>query len=221
MVRLKNRQMSIPYGYKFRVAQTKWQSKPGTFSSVVAQVQAHLRGNPAVMHALKWRDDQEFVELLVDAYNAQVCAKMGWKDYIIGSDDPKPQPRSSQWWARGSAVAAGVATLNDWLGAGGKPVVPELALARARVCVTCPKNEPGDWLSFFTQPAADLIKKQLARKNEMQIGTPLDDKLFVCSGCYCPLPLKVQCPIEHIKERMPASVKADLVPECWVLKEIQ
>lgn len=220
MVRLKNRQIQIPYGYKFRVTQTKWQSKPGSFSGVVAQVQAHLQANPAVVKALKWRTDQEFVELLVDSYNAQVCQKMGWNDYFIGAADPKPQPRSNQWWARGSAVAAGAATLNDWLGAGGKPVAADLAIARAQVCAKCPKNEPGDWLSFFTQPAADFIKRQLAKKNEMQIKTPLDDQLHVCTGCYCPLQLKVQCPIEHIKARMPEAVKADLAPECWVLKEI-
>lgn len=222
MVRLKNRQLSIPFGYKFRVTQTKWSSQPGSFFSVVGQVQRHLQANPGVVQALKWRTDQAFVESLVDSYNAQVCAKMGWKEYIIGSDElPKTQPRGSQWWAQGRAVAAGAATINDWLGAGGKPVAPELALARARVCVKCPKNQPGDWLSYFTIPAADLIRKQLARKAEMNISTPLDDQLHVCVACYCPLPLKVHCPIEHIRDRMPTAVKGELAPECWVLSEIK
>lgn len=221
MVRIKNRQMSIPNGYRFRVPQTKWQSKPGSFSEIVAQVQRHLRGNPGVMKSLGWRDDQAFVEQLVDSYNAQICAKMGWKDYIVGGDDlPKTLPRS-QWWAPGRAVAAGAATINDWLGAGGKPVAAPLALARAQVCVKCPKNQPGDLLSFFTQPAADLIKKMMARKQEMQLSTPLDEQLNVCSACYCPLRLKVWCPIEHIKARMPEAVKVELAPECWVLSEIK
>lgn len=223
MVRLKNRQMSIPFGYKFRVAQTKWSSQPGSFSSVVGQVQRHLSANPAVVAAMKWDTGQAFVEELVDAYNAAVCAKMGWKEYIVGEglNLPKTLPLGNPWWAPVRAVAAGAATLNDWLGAGGKPVAAELAGSRAGVCVQCAKNQPGDLLSFFTQPAADLIKKMLARKQELNVSTPLDDRLNVCAACYCPLKLKVWCPLEHIKARMPDAVKAELAPGCWVLKEIQ
>lgn len=145
---------------------------------------------------------------------------MGWKDYIIGDDVPKTSPRSNQWWAPSRAVAAGAATLSDWLGSGGKPVPQELANGRAETCAGCPKNMPGDWTSFFTLPAADLIRRQLAKRTELSVSTPLDDRINVCSACYCPLKLKVHCPIEHIQARMPDAVKNELAPDCWVLREI-
>lgn len=190
---------------------------------MVAQLQNHLAGNPGVVKQLKWSTELAFVEQLVDSFNAQVCAKMGWTDYILTDGlDPKSQPRSNNpWWAPALAVAAGAATLKDWFGAGGKPVAKEAAEARAAVCAGCPKNAPGEWSSFFTVPAADFIRKMMNQKRDMALSTSQDDSLNVCSACYCPLKLKVWTPIEHIKERMPEVVRNDLAPECWVLKEIK
>lgn len=236
MIRLKNRQMQIPFGFKYYLPQTKWKAHEGTFDSIVTQLQQHLAGNPLVASQIKVDPKNvEQVRVLVDFYNAKLCEANKWTDYYLndtGQTPPKGVPpsatpalRSPGWSAQG-AVAAGANTLRDWFGAGGKPVAVELARSRAERCAQCPKNDvnsgegyAGDWTRYFTKPAADFLKKQFEKRAEMKLATEFDDKIDVCQACLCPLKLKVWCPMEHIKARMPEAVKAELDTECWVLKE--
>lgn len=228
---LKDRQKQIPNGIFFYIAASRWRSQPGSFNNVVQQVQNHLRGNPLIVKKYGWSTDQAFVERLVDNFNATICQKMGWRDYYYedgGGPPPKTVPPSNPQWNAARVVAAGVNTLRDWLGAGLKPVPQEQATARAKVCVSCPKNDmntpatyAGDWTKYFTKPASEFITREFEQRAKLGAATEYDDRIDVCMACLCPLRLKVHCPIQHIKDRMPDAVKAELDPGCWVLQEIK
>lgn len=231
MIRLKDRNRQIPFGLFYRLPQTNWRSRAGSFENICQQLIANLKGNPAAAKQLKL--DPENVESIrnaVDYFNARVCQANGWNEYFVdtgGSAPPKTSARPIN--AQLGAVAAGVNTLKDWLGAGGLPVSSELSNHRASVCVGCPLNTAnnkaeysGDWTTYFTRPAATFIQKQFEKRAEMNLKTALDEMLSVCIACLCPLQLKVHCPIEHIQARMPDFVREELKngKECWVLKEI-
>lgn len=220
MARLKDRQRQIPNGIFFYLPQTKWRSSPGSLDAVADQLGRHLLGNPSVAAQLGWPTDHASLLDRVDAFNAEVCRRMGWQDYITeGGGGPAPVPfrRAAQLGV--PAVAAGVGSIADWLGAGGVPVAPELAEGRAAVCAACPKNDPGDWHRFFTVPAAGLIQRQIEAKQARALKTAQDGRLGVCAACLCPLGLKVWTPLKHIRDRMPESVRPRLDAGCWILGE--
>lgn len=231
MPTLKNRQRQIPNGIFFYIAASRWRSQPGSFDSVVQQLQNHLSGNPLVAKKYGWSTDKAFLERLVDSFNATVCQKMGWTDYYYtdgGGPPPKPAPPSNPDWSVARAAAAGVNTLRDWLGAGMKPVPQEQATARALICTTCPKNDKnsaatyvGEWTKYFTKPASEFITREFEQRAKIGAATMYDEQLEVCMACLCPLKLKIFCPIQHIKDRMPDAVKAELDPKCWVLAELK
>ena len=95
----------------------------------------------------------------------------------------------------------------------------ELAEKRADTCVSCPKNVMGDLTSWFTVPAAELIKKQLEARHQAKIFTTKDPLLGVCQACACPLPLKVHAPIEIVRDKMRPEDKAALWEKCWIALE--
>jgi hypothetical protein len=136
--------------------------------------------------------------------------------------DPKSQaPRREQASVAGGVkrMVTGAAILRDWLGAGGTPVAPKLANQRAAVCATCPMNDKGDWTRFFTVPAAEQIKTQIELRNTLQMNTPFDAQLQVCSACLCPLKLKVHTPLEHIEAHLKPVDREKLDKPCWILSE--
>lgn len=135
-------------------------------------------------------------------------------------------PPSTHNWAsaageKSKALLSGAAVLTEWLGAGGVPVAPELAESRAAVCVVCPLNQGGDWLSWFTAPVAAFIRAQLNKREEMKLTTSHDAKLEICSACKCPLKLKVHVPLPYIANRIGADIRAKLDPNCWITKELK
>lgn len=231
MPRLKNRQSQIPNGLFFYLPQTRWRSRPGSFQDIVQQLKRHLSGNPGLAQKLGWSLDDAYIEDVVDRFNAAVCEKMGWREYYTSSEGhPPPKPQApTPLLAPVLAAAVGANTLKDWFGAGMKPVPAEVSTERGNICAgdpndpttRCPKNQPGDWTSFFTVPASEFIRRQMNKRDEIHASTPFDPWLNVCTACYCPLKLKVHTPIEHIKARMPDFVKADLDPRCWVLREMK
>ncbi len=105
------------------------------------------------------------------------------------------------------------------LGAAGPIPDRAQAEARAAVCAGCPKNDPGDWLAYFTVPAARAIRGALNAFREQQLVTALDDRLHLCSACDCPLRLKVWARLSHILAHIPPESKAALHPGCWILAE--
>lgn len=107
----------------------------------------------------------------------------------------------------------------EWMIKGRKPVAPYLALSRAGVCVTCPKNGVGPLSQWFTKRAADKIKKVIELRLKLKMTTLYDGALGVCEACYCPLPLKVHEPIDLVKKHLKTKVKKELWDRCWILKE--
>ena len=244
---MKDRNRQPPYGWKFYVAETKWASPDnGSFDTVVKGLAAHISGHPE-LQAKGWSTDYATLANLVDEYNAAVCQKMNWGDWILTGGGPSapfpstspvlqdhPLLRAPVLDQNKLAVAAssvkkiwsGIKTLNEWIDSGEPAVAPELSARRAEVCSTCPKNGQGDLTSWFTKPAADGIQKQLEKVQNRKLSTPFDDKLFVCITCYCPLRLKVHTPIVNINAHMGEQVRADLKAVvnpsggCWITAEI-
>lgn len=115
---------------------------------------------------------------------------------------------------------AGADTLVDWIASGAEAVPGEKSAERALVCSSCPKNGQGDLLSYFTRPAAEAIRRTVQRKLEMQLTTPSDDTLGICTVCDCPLKLKVHLPIENIGKKLAAVTRSELPEWCWIRKEL-
>lgn len=234
MIRLVNRQQAIPNGFKFYQAETGWDTdalsdvRGRSFDAVTRALIRHRLGNRWLVEKHGWATDYETVAAEIDAYNALRLSKNpAWSNFIVEDEGgstisspffKRPQGRPGNV-AGASRVVAGVKTLLDWLGAGGRPVAKELAENRATVCSTCPMNQPGDWTTFFTAPVAATLRLQLGMKNDLRLETSKDSELHVCNACSCPLPLKVWTPLHYILENMDETVKQRLDPRCWILKE--
>ena len=234
-MRLKDRNKQIPGGMFFYQPETRWKSSDwASFSSIVDQVIAHRNGNPHLLDKLGWQTERNAVENEVDAFIANVCATMGWQNFYVGGEGaapepPKSKPPSQQELSQLSAVAAktrmifaGVKTLNAWLDSGEPAVEKSQSESRAKVCVACPLNGDGDLTKWFTMPAATAIRKQLEKVQERKLTTSVDAKLGICSGCLCPMRLKVHTPMKFIKPQVNDQMIDALRKgkDCWVLKEL-
>lgn len=225
MARLRSLTAHPPYGFQFLQPETG-QTTPfsGSFYSVVEQVMTLRTANPFLAERHGWRLDQAGVEHDVEQYNVARMVAGGWTDFIVEDSPAPPPPAYVQPAQKKSAVAslkrvaAGVAVLVEWLGNGAKPVDQGLADSRAAICADCPKNNGGDFISYFTKPIADKIRTQLEIRGDLQLRTPSDEKLTVCSGCDCPLKLKVWVPIDHVLAHTSADTRTRLDPRCWILK---
>lgn len=231
MARLRNRQIQIPGGYQFYVPETRWQPRAGSsFQGIVDALINHRRSQPYLTQQHKWSLDPSTVANEVDAFNAAICERMGWKDYINvqSAEPPTPRfrtlPQTSQNQLTAAAEKAkkvwqGVKSLNDWIDSNTAPVEKELAEKRAAVCAVCPVNGAGGMEQFFTKLAAEVVRKQFERVADRNISTTLDEKLGVCTACLCPLKLVVHVPLKFKLAHMGPETKRDLHPSCWVLHE--
>ena len=227
MAHLKSRTEHPPYSFRFLQPETGQTSEfVGSFNYVVEQTMMLRQANPFLAERHGWRTDVAGVEADVDAYNTARCIAGGWRSFVIMDDAnpaptyvmPPPAQKKTSVVGKVRNVAAGVGVLLEWLGSGAKPVDQSLADSRAAICATCPKNNGGDWMAYVTKPIADKIRTQLEIRNDLQLRTPHDDKLTVCSACSCPLKLKVFVPIEHILAHTSEDTKTKLDPRCWILK---
>lgn len=233
--RLKQRQKQIPNGFKFVQPETGWQApRFASFDVIVNSLINHRKARPDLIAAKGWKVDRDSVAEEVDAYNALLCARHGWMDYISdGQGEPPPpkpqallqQEKSAIAAAAGKAkkIWAGLRTITDWTDSGAPPVPKEKSEARATICAKCPHNGQGDFTSWFTRPAADAILKNQEKLKAMRLSTTHDAKLNICEVCLCPLKLKVHTPVEYIKAHMSPEVLASLkgVPNCWIPKELE
>jgi len=229
MARLRDTNRQIPGGYRFRQPETGFDSTKvmAPMPSLRALAQAliaHRKSNPHLLKLHGWKTNTEEVVLELEEYNAKICLDNGWRDFValnLGESAlPKATPplRQSSLADGVAAVRVGAKTIAHWLGDGGKPVAKEEAERRAAICAVCPKNEKGDWTRFFTQPASDLIRKQLGMAKELKLTTSRDPQLNVCGACLCPLKLKVWVPLPYILEHTDEETKAKLDPSCWITK---
>jgi hypothetical protein len=216
-------------GFLFRQPEVNWEApRNASFDQVVQGLIAARNGNPFKRDKFHWATDYNSVAEEVDQFNARICEANGWTDYITGGGGsaipfPELQQPALQKLKSVAAdvrrIAEGAKVLLDWESSGDPPVPAELSAKRAATCATCPKNDVKPLTDWFTVPAAELIKKRMARIHELKLTTPDDEKLGTCLGCLCPLPLAVHCPIEYKLKHLPDEVRKDLDARCWVLAE--
>jgi hypothetical protein len=233
MLRLKDRTRQIPNGFRFLQPETGFEpQKWSSFDSIVQQTLTHRQGNTWLAQKHKWAMTREAIASEVDFYNAKLCQTQGWNAFIIEDAAPESFPTPSLPLPREDAPLAGEAggskvsraigginLLTDWLGAGIKPVDASLALKRSKVCLKCPMNQLGDFWQRIEAKIAETIRTVLEIKSDLDLKLPDEDRLHSCTACDCWTPLKVQVPIEHIKEQTDAETLAKLHPKCWILKE--
>lgn len=231
MSRLKSRQKQIPGGFKLYIPQTGYKSAPfASFDSIVNSAAANLAANPAAAKAGGYPSDRTALADYIDSYNAAICERMGWNDYImlpsISAPSPKFKALSPLDQKQIGAVAGkikkvwqGVRSLHDWVESGEPAVPTELAEQRAATCVACPLNGKGGLEEWFTKPASEAVKIQIAKLADRKLSTTLDDKLNVCVACICPLKLLVQTPLKYKLSHMGDETRKALDPGCWVLSE--
>jgi hypothetical protein len=231
MSRLKNRQRQIPGGFKFYQPETNFKAPAfASFEVIVNSVIANRLANPFITQKNGWATDREAVLNEVDAFNAAICERMGWTDYIsqpsTGAPSPKFKALSPLDQKHLSAVAGkvkkvwqGVKSLNDWIDSGEPAVDRGLAECRAVICVQCPNNGKGGLEEWFTKPASEAIKRQFGKLAERNLVTSVDEQLNVCAACLCPLKLLVHTPLQYKLAHMGDETRKALHPSCWILSE--
>lgn len=234
-MQLKDRNKQIPNGLRFYIPELKWNA-PGPYASftrICDAVEGVLKANPGLAQQNNWPSDRTAIENWVDAYNTQLCAQMGWGDYITdggGASVPKSNPHYLQQTLQSLRAAAahakelvvGAKTLGEWIDSGDPAVSRDLSTSRAFICSKCPKNETGDWTKLFTVPAAELIERKMALARERKLSTVYDDQLRFCGVCSCPLQLKVHVPIQWIGKTLTPELMEKFKagnPSCWILME--
>ena len=107
----------------------------------------------------------------------------------------------------------------QWLGDGGHPVDPQLAVKRAKVCTKCDLNKPSNiWLGL-DRHAANSLKKLIEIKEGMKLETTQDHKLHSCQACNCVLHFKIWAPLKHILHNLNDSDRRKLWTDCWITAE--
>lgn len=229
MVTLRNPQKSIPGGLRFTQPEIRFTAN-GSIDQITQQLIAARRANSRLAQLRGWSTDYQAVFNEVVAWNARLCERMGWTQYILaegGQPAPapfsEPQSPARQLNAPSSVrrVAAGGSAIVEWLRTGAEAVPRSQSEHRASVCAGCPQNDKGkaDWTRWFTIPVSNAIKKAFTDKEQMGLQTSFDDILTVCNACLCPLGLMVHVPLALKLKHMDAETKADLDPRCWVLEE--
>lgn len=211
--------------------ETNWRSRPWqSFNVIVDTLIAHREQNPVMTARWKRPTDRTAVENEVDAFVAQVCAQMGWTDYIINDNVPPPvfnPPAPSDLSALAAAGAkvrniwAGLKTIGEWIDSNAPTVPQDLAESRAATCIACPKNGSGDFSKWFVAPVAGAIKRQVEKMHARNLKTSHDEKLGVCEVCTCAMAVKVHVPLDFIKSHT-SDETMDKLREapCWIPKEL-
>jgi hypothetical protein len=233
MLRLKDRTRQIPNGFRWLQPETGFEPQRwSSFDSICQQIKTHREGNMWLAQKHKWTLALGAIADELDFYNSKLCQTQGWNAFIIEDAAPESFPTPSlprlhedaplvavESGSKISRAVGGINILTDWLGAGMKPVDASLALKRSKVCLKCPMNQLGDFWQRVEAHIAKTIRTVLEIKSDLDLKLPDEDKLHSCTACDCWTPLKVQVPIEHIKEQTDSETLAKLHPKCWILKE--
>ena len=103
--------------------------------------------------------------------------------------------------------------ISDWAKDGAVIVRPQIAAARARICIQCPLNVKK---GIFSRIVASFIRWRISVKRNVSLAIPDSGKLGRCSACFCESDLKVWMPIETIK---PDESQRKLYDDdCWLFK---
>ena len=231
MLTLKDRRRPIPNGFKFRQPQTGWQAPAwASFETIVQALIAHRQGNLYLTQKHRWATDYNAVAAEVDTYNAKLCEVNGWTEFLVSPSAEAPPPKfkalapfsGKQLNAVADKVKKvwqGVRSLNDWFDSKEPAVAATLSQQRAEVCAKCPVNGQGGLEEWFTKPASEIIKRQVARASERNLKTTVDDNLNVCTACLCPLRLLVHVPLDFKLAHMGEETRKALDYNCWILRE--
>lgn len=114
--------------------------------------------------------------------------------------------------------ANGVAILRDWVGSGEMPVAPDMAQARAAICLACPMNVDGIKL---TETITEAIREQLELKNHLRLHVNDEDMLKTCSVCDCNNRLQVWCPDKLFSGHYTMADAVRYPKFCWKRKLIE
>jgi hypothetical protein len=123
--------------------------------------------------------------------------------------------KAKQW-------ANGVAVLSAWLGSGAPIVFKSTAQSRGDVCTgrlsgnPCSKNVKE---YEVTEAISKAIKEQVTLKSKLELRILGEKSLFTCSGCGCPLPLKIWIPVEKLG--LDEDELKNFPDFCWMKKEFQ
>jgi hypothetical protein len=213
-------------GWQFYQPQTKWYAPTplgSTFDQTVDLIRQHRMKNSAITAKHNLATDYNSVANELEAFTA---ARLG-----IKVDSPKFQPQQPEEDAvagiegflqsskrRLSAHLAGIKIYLATFGTTGRPVEAAESEQRATICATCPRNEPGDWKTFFSEEAAKGLLEVFGIMRNLNLSTSHDAQLGVCSACLCPLKAKVHVKLEHILSETTPEIKARLDPRCWITK---
>lgn len=230
MPRLVDRNRSIPNGLVFAIPGLPQYQPPRypSFNNLVQSAMTVLRANPHVAQRLGWSLNESEIAARIDEHNATICKAMGWSEFFVdspagGGTDPAPfitptvGSSSPGLLSRlGSVAAAAPSVLVATLNSKEEAVPKAVATMRAQICLSCPKHEKGDWLSFFTIPVSEAIRGAVNTFTEWNLTTEHDKDLAVCGACDCPMRLKVHFPIERIAPALSLEQKQNLWEKCWI-----
>lgn len=237
MSNLISRSKFPPGGWRFIQPQTRW-STPfpmgEDFNKNVERIIQHRKNNPR----FNLPTDFDTVAEELDRYTAlrlnndPAWVVSGQKKTIAPKHRPDPvleiSPDSRNLFARSLAklvgvkrIAGGARILADWIGEGLVPVKPEVAQARADICIECPKNTTGNFVvSKITKSIAEAIHEQMRVKHDLGLAVNGEEKLNVCNVCLCVNRLKVWAPLPTILEHTSDEVMAEFPEWCWIKKGI-
>lgn len=220
-------------GWRYYQPQTKWSTPMPlamTFQATVDSIIQHRLKNQAVTRKHRLATDWNTVANELEEFTRRRL------NLPEDSPDPKQMPAASlqgppdaagdvdgflaNTGRRLKAAVTGIKVYIDTFGETARPVEQVESERRAAICAVCPKNEKGDWKTFFTEEAAKGIMGIFAILKDLDLRTAQDPNLGICSACLCPLKQKVHVKLEHILKHTNAETIARLkeAPACWIVK---
>lgn len=227
-MRLKSRTQACPNGFLFEQKETGWKNwvnAPETvwdFNGLCAKLRQHRMANPQ----FGLSTNIGVIANEVDQRNAQRMMTIpGASIYVEETPTPKPEalPHISQKLLDAvegaKKTARGISLIFEWLKEG-VAVDYELAIARATTCTQCPMNNTNEsaW-GYFTKQASARILEMIASRADLNLATPLDDKLGICDACLCPMKTKIWVPMDQIRAKQHPEITATLWEKCWMRRE--
>lgn len=217
-------------GWMFYAPQTRWSAPTplgSTFQQTVDLIIQHRLKNQSITRRHKLATDWNTVANELELFTQRRLGLAEEPPPKQRPAQPMPEPQAVAGGVDGflanagrrlKAAATGIKVYIDTFGETGRPVAQAESEPRAAICETCPKNEKGDWKTFFTEEAAAGVMGIFSILNDLDLHTSHDANLGVCSACLCPLKQKVHVKLEHILRHMDEETKTRLDPRCWITK---